>query len=283
MPLENLNSQNNRGFEFSVGSSGKRGYWTWDISANISWQRAKWGHVEEVDYTDPDSKRIYQLSGQWVDRTFGYKTQGLFTSQDQIENLNVQYPGSPTLHQGDVHFVDVNKDGVLDWRDQVDIGKGQTPEYIAGLNINMLSYKNFDLSALIQGAWGFYKNVLLSSFTQTYFDNRWTTANNNGNALIPRLGGAGTNGLLSDRNFINASYVRLKTITIGYNLSKSFVHSIGFQNARVYVGATNFFTLSKLNKFDLDPESPYSLQDGQPTTSYYPQEKTIMLGINVSL
>lgn len=282
LPLENLNSQNNRGFELSIGTSGSSKAWKWDISANISWQRAQWGHVEEITYTDPDSRRIYQLSGQWVDRTFGYKTAGLFTSQDQIDNLGVKYPGNPVLHLGDVHYVDVNKDGVLDWKDQLDIGKGQVPEYITGLNINV-SYSSFDLSALIQGGFGFYKNVLLTSFTQTFFDNRWTAENNNGDALISRLGGAGTNGLVSDRNFIKADYCRLKNISIGYSLSKPVLHSIGFQSARIYIGATNILTFSKLNKYNLDPESPYSLQDGQPTTSYYPQQKTIMLGINLSL
>lgn len=272
----------NRGFELSVGTSGKSGDWKWDVSGNISWQRAKWGHVEEVDYTDPDSKRINQLSGQWVDRTFGYKSAGLFTSQDQIDHLGIQYPGNPVLHPGDVKYVDVNKDGILDWKDQVEIGKGQIPEYMAGLNINV-TYKDFDLSALIQGAFGYYKNVNLGAYTKTYFDNRWTEANNNPNALIPRLGGAGTNGLLSDRNFIKADYARLKSIALGYNLPKSVIQTIGFQHARVYVGATNIFTLSKLNKYDVDPESPFSVQDGQPTTSYYPQQKTIMLGVNISL
>ncbi|MEC5144000.1 TonB-dependent receptor [Chitinophaga sp. 212800010-3] len=282
LPLENLNSMSNRGFELSVGTSGKSGDWKWDVSGNISWQRAKWGHVEEVDYTDPDSKRINQLSGQWVDRTFGYKSAGLFTSQDQIDHLGIQYPGNPVLHPGDVKYVDVNKDGILDWKDQVEIGKGQIPEYMAGLNINV-TYKDFDLSALIQGAFGYYKNVNLGAYTKTYFDNRWTEANNNPNALIPRLGGAGTNGLLSDRNFIKADYARLKSIALGYNLPKSVIQTIGFQHARVYVGATNIFTLSKLNKYDVDPESPFSVQDGQPTTSYYPQQKTIMLGVNISL
>lgn len=282
LPLENLNSQSNRGFELTVGTSGRSDGWIWEVSGNISWQRAKWGHVEEIDYTDPDSRRISELSGNWVDRTFGYKTAGLFTSQDQIDHLGVQYQGNPILHLGDVRYVDVNNDKVLDWKDQVEIGKGQTPQWMAGLNMN-LSYKNFDLTALVQGAFGYYKNVILFAYTQTLFDNRWTEANNNPNTLIPRLGGAGTNGLISDRNFIKADYVRLKTISIGYNLAKSFMQSIRFQNARIFVGATNIFTVSKLNKFDVDPESPFSVQDGQPTTSYYPQQKTLMLGINLSL
>jgi TonB-linked SusC/RagA family outer membrane protein len=282
LPLENLNSQNNRGFELRVGTMGSSNKWKWDVSANVSWQRAKWGHVEEVAYTDADSKRIYQLSGQWVDRTMGYLSNGLFTSQDQIDKLGFTYPGNPVLKKGDVRYVDHNEDGVLDWKDQVEIGKGQIPQWMGGLNIN-LNYGNFDLSALVQGAFGYYKLVSLTSFTQTFFDNRWTEANNNPNALIPRLGGTGTNGLLSDRNYRKADYARLKTFSIGYTLPKTLLQRLNLQSVRCYIGGSNLFTLSGLNKFDIDPESPFSVQDGQPTTSYYPQMKTIMLGVNISL
>ncbi|MGC4233632.1 MAG: TonB-dependent receptor [Niabella sp.] len=282
LPLENLNSQSNRGIELTLGTAGKSDDWKWEISGNISWQRARWEHVEEIEYTDPDAKRINKLSGNWVDRTFGYKTAGLFTSQDQIDQLGIEYPGNPTLHLGDVRYIDTNNDGILNWKDQVEIGKGQIPQWMSGLNMN-ISYRNFDLTALIQGAFGYYKNVLLTAYTQTFFDNRWTASNNNPNALISRLGGAGTNYLVSDRNFIKADYARLKNISLGYTLAKALMQRIGFQNARVFIGATNIYTLSKLNKFDLDPESPYAVQDGQPTTSYYPQQKTVMLGVNISL
>lgn len=282
LPLENLNSQTNRGFEFRVGTAGESSTWKWDVSANISWQRAKWGHVEEVEYTDPDSKRIYQLSGQWIDRTMGYTSNGLFTSQDQIDNLGFTYPGNPVLKLGDVRYVDKNGDGLLDWKDMSEIGKGQIPQWMGGLNTN-LSYQNFDFSALIQGAFGYYKPVSLSSFTQTFFDNRWTEEKNDGQALIPRLGGTGTNGYLSQRNFRKADYVRLKSFSVGYTLPKSVLQKMNFQTIRLYVAGSNLFTISGLNKFEIDPESPYSVQDGQPTTSYYPQMKTIMLGINVSL
>jgi TonB-linked SusC/RagA family outer membrane protein len=281
LPLENLNSQNNRGFEFKLGTMGKSGDFSWDISGNISYQRAKWDHVEEVDYTDEDSKRIYKLSGNWVDRTVGYVSDGLFTSQDQIDNLQFKYPGDLRLNLGDVRYVDVNKDGTLDWKDMVEIGKGQVPIFITGLNIS-LNFKGFDLAANLQGALGFYKRVSLTSYTQTFFDNRWTEKNNDANALIPRLGGAGTNGFLSDRNFISSDYLRLRSLTIGYSISKSVLSAIKVGQARIYLGGTNLLTFSKLGKYMLDPESPYAGQDGQPTNSYYPQQKTIMLGLNVS-
>jgi len=279
LPLENLNSQNARGFELKFGTSGKYNDLKWDVIGNVGWQRAKWDHYEEIAYTDPDSKRINQLSGQWVDRTFVYLTDGLFTSQEEIDNLTFSYQGDPILKSGDVKFVDTNKDGVLDWKDQVEIGKGQIPNWTAGLSMNF-AFRNFDMSALVQGAFGFYKQVSFKSFTKTFFYNRWTEQNNNPNALIPRLGGAGPN-YISDRNFIKSDYVRLKNITIGYTLSKSITDKVNIQSARFFIGGTNLLTLSKLSKYDIDAESPFSVQDGQPTTSYYPQQKTVLAGVSL--
>lgn len=281
LPLENLNSQTHKGFELQIGTRGSANKLKWDITGNIAYQQAKWDYFEEVEYTDPDAIKILKRSGKKIDETFGYRTHGLFTSQDQIDNLTFTYPGSPVLQLGDVHYVDTNGDGELDWRDQVNIGKSQLPNWTAGLNLN-LSYSNFDFSALLQGAFDFHKVVHLGSFTQTFFDNRWTMENNNPNALLPRLGGAGTNGLLSDRNYVDSSYLRLKNFSLGYTFNGSFLESADIDKLRIYVAGTNLLTFSKLSKYDLDPESPFSLEDNQPTTSYYPQQKTIMMGLNLS-
>ena len=122
-PQENINSLNDRGFEFMVGSSKSFKNFSYDISGNISWSRAKWDHYEEQIYTDPDQKRINQKSGQWVDRQFGYISDGLFTSQEEIDNLDFDQDNkqNTSLRPGDIRYVDVNGDRVLDWKDQVEI------------------------------------------------------------------------------------------------------------------------------------------------------------------
>lgn len=280
LPLENINSQTSKGFELQVGTKGTSGKFNWNLVGNVAYQRAKWDHFEEVEYTDPDAIRILKKSGRYVDQTFGYKTVGLFTSQEQIDNLAFTYPGGPTLKPGDIHYVDTNGDGVLDWKDQVEIGKSLLPNWTGGLNFSM-NYSDFDFSFLFQGAFGFYKSINLGSFTKTFFDNRWTEENNNPNALISRLGGSGP-VYLSDRNYQESSYVRLKNFSIGYSINSSLIDKINIDKIRFYIAGTNLITFSNLNKFDIDPESPFSVQDGQPTTSYYPQQKTIILGLNVT-
>lgn len=282
LPQENINSQNNRGFDFSLGTSGNIGQLAYTVTGNLSWSRAKWGHYEEPVYTDPDQKRIYQLSGQWTDVTFGYKSDGIFTSQQEINNLKFQYPGGNSqLKPGDIKYVDVNHDGQLDWRDEVQIGKGTVPQWMAGTNIN-LKYKNFDFQSLLQGAFGYYSNVVLENsaltWSQALYDQIWTPKNNNASAGAPRLSGASTNTLPSDFYYKKAGYLRLKTAAFGYSLPHSLLSKINVKNARIYVAGTNLLTLNPLAKYNIDPETPSGLAG-----FYYPQQKTISLGLNVSL
>jgi TonB-linked SusC/RagA family outer membrane protein len=128
LPSENLNSQNNRGFELTLGTSGTAGELKYEVSGNLSWSRSKWDHFEEQQYTDPDQIRINKLSGKWTNVQYGYRANGLFTSQDEIAGLKFNYPaGNASLRPGDIRYIDVNSDGQLDWKDQVDIGKGTVP------------------------------------------------------------------------------------------------------------------------------------------------------------
>lgn len=276
LPEENLNSINNRGFELLFGTSGNVKDFVYDISGNISWSRAKYGHYEEPEYTDPDQIRIEKRSGQWVDRVFGYKSDGLFTSQAEIDALGFDQDGSgnKNLRPGDVRLVDTNGDKVLDWRDQVEIGKGSIPNWMFGANFN-LKYKGFDLSLLFQGAFDYYSNLSLEVTRET-FNERWTEENNDHHAIIPRVGSiAPTANYASDYFYKRARYIRLKTASFGYNLPKRLITAMNIEKARVYLSGTNVFTLSNLSKYGIDPEAPN-------IGHYYPQQRTISLGLNVT-
>lgn len=284
LPQENLNSLNDRGFDFSLGTRGEFSGLRWDVSGNISWSRAKWDHFEEPEYTDPDQKRISQRSGQWTDRVFGYLADGLFTSQDEIDNLlfDQDQKGNETLRPGDIRFIDTNDDGILDWKDQVEIGNGTMPHWMIGLSAN-LQYRQFDLAALFQGALGHYVSVDLDpqdaiSPTARY-DLRWTEENNDANAKVPRLGGSSLNGSMSDYMLKSANYLRLKNLSIGYTLPGEVLNKIGFTKVRLYFAGTNLLTFvsKNISDYDIDPEMP-SGRAGQ----YYPQQRTLSFGVNVS-
>ncbi len=283
LPVENLNSITTRGFEFSLGTQGNWRDLRWDVSGNVSWARSKWDYFDEPEYEDPDEKRLNQRTGKWTDINYGFKSDGLFTSVEEIEALEFVYDetqGNAAIKPGDVRYIDKNDDGLLNWRDQVEIGKGTMPHWMVGMSMNV-NYKNFDMQALFQGALGFTQKVALNwgtNYSLLMYNERWTPENNHKDGLIPRLGGANTNNWASDFNYKNSDYLRLKTFSLGYNLPGPLMQKAGFENVRVYVAGTNVFTISQMNKYDIDPEG----QSGYGGY-YYPQMRTFTFGLNLSL
>lgn len=286
LPPENLNSDNTRGFDLMIGTAHNFGNFRLDVKTTLSWSRSKWKHFEEPDFgLDSNQDRLYRQSGNWQDRVIGYINGGLFTSEEQISNLGYTYPnGNSNLRMGDIIYKDLNSDGVLDWKDQQVIGKGIVPHWIAGFNVNA-SYKNFDLSFLFQGAFGFYYELYYPkvdadvNIPDYVFSDRWSPGNNRSDALIPRLNGAPTNyNMRSDYTFKKADYLRLKNFSLGYTIPKQILERYKIGQLRFYVAGINLLTFSGLNKFHIDPEAPSS-QGGQ----YYPQQKNISFGLNLSL
>lgn len=281
MPQENLNAISTVGFECSVGSSGHIADLTYQVEGNISWSRSKWLIYDETKYLDRDQVRVYQRTGTWTDRQIGYRSAGLFTSQEEIDKLTFVYQdlgGNSTLRPGDVRYVDVNHDGLLNWRDKVDLGPGSMPHWIYGL-VSSFSYKNFDMQLFFQGAFRYTVNADIYSnkiaLSSKLYQLRWTPENNDPHALAPRLGGSSSNSWLSDYTLREASYVRLKNFALGYQLPRTMLDRLKLQTLRIYLAATNLFTLSNLNAYGLDPEFPMMY--------YYPQQRTLSVGMNISL
>lgn len=287
LPDENINSQVTKGFEALLGYRGRAGDFKYDISGNISYSRSKWKHFDEVEYTDPDEIRIHKRTGRWTDISFGYKTDGLFTSQSEIDNLPYDMDGqkNSTLSPGDIKILDINNDGVVDWRDTEVINNGGTPHWMYGINIAM-DYKRFDLSMLLQGAANYTLqlqpgNINIDSERTPYkviWEERWTPENNDKNAIIPRQKfGQLTNNWNSDYWNRDASYLRLKNITLGYSFAPALLSKAKIEQLRVYLTGTNLFTISKLQKYGLDPESPDATRGWT-----YPIQKTVTLGLNIN-
>lgn len=281
LPLENLNSMDTRGFEFEIGTSGRHRNFSYDISANISWARSKWVSYDEPEYSDPDQKRISGLTGKWTDERYGYISDGLFTSMEEISSLPYTYVelgGNESIRPGDVKYVDVNEDGKLDWRDQVKIGQGTMPNWMYGFNLSF-QYRNFDLNALFQGAFGYTTYIDLEDAPTTLkYENRWTEKENNKWSLVPRPGSENpANWWTSDYRTHNAQYLRLKSLSLGYSLGKKALAATKLANLRVYIAGTNLFTLTNLAKYGVDPEAP----EGSPAY-YYPQQRTISIGVSLT-
>lgn len=287
LPDENINSQTTRGFEFVLGTRGKLGDLNYDVSGNVSWSRSKWKHNDEPEYTDPDDIRLNKKSGKWTDIVNAYVSDGLFTSQAEIDNLpyDMDGNGNKSLSPGDIKILDLNGDGKIDWRDTKEIGSGGTPHVIYGINLN-LEYKGFDMSVLFQGAADYYiqlvaGNINIDGIRTPYkviWEERWTPENNDKNAIIPRQKlGQLTNNWNSDYWYKNASYLRLKNISFGYTFKKEHIKKIRLEHLRLFVTGTNLFTINPLRKYGLDPETSDATRGWS-----YPVTRTISFGINVN-
>lgn len=280
LPQENLDDMSTQGFEMSVGTSGSVRDFFYSVEGNISWSRSKWLKKDEPVYTDADEARINKKTGNWTDRRFGYKSAGLFTTQEEIDNLPYVYQdlgGNTSLRPGDIKYLDMNDDGVLNWKDQVYLGPEAMPHWMYGLNTAM-SYKGFDMQILFQGAFGYLTDVNLYSnsniYTEKLYEIRWTKDNNDAHALAPRLGGASSNNWVSDYTLRNTSYLRLKNFAVGYELPQKLLRKLNIQKFRIYLAGSNLFTISSLNSYGIDPETPQLY--------YYPQQRTISVGANLS-
>ena len=284
MPRENLNSQNTRGFELILGTVNHIGDFSYDLSGNLSWSRSKWVHYEEPEYDDPDEIRLYKLSGRWTDYRIGYRTNGLFKDQNQINALthDIDQRENASLRPGDLWLLDTNGDGLFNWQDQEEIGKGTTPHWMFGFNL-YLSYKWLDFTALMQGAFDYYKYMqFYNNLLMVFWNERWTEENNNTNALVPRLGGASTNYTNSDHYYRKAGYLRVKNMSLGFSLPQQWLKPANIQHARLYIAGTNLLTFDKLKKYQVDPEAGRA--DGADFNAgfSYPVQRTVTAGLNIT-
>jgi hypothetical protein len=189
---------------------------------------------------------------------FGYKTDHLFQDQAEIDNWADQSAlgGVPT--PGDIKYIDLNEDGIIDERDITNIGNPEVPQTIFGLNVSA-AFKGFDLSMFWTGT--FNRDVYLQGFgrwsnrdnlTQYMIDNAWSADNPGGE--FPRLGNLGTNFIKSDFWMENGSFVRLKNIELGYTVPEKYSWFVGFKSVRAFVNAQNLLTFHSLPNDDFDPE-----------------------------
>lgn len=261
-PIVNLASMENKGFEFTVGYNGSvRGDFRYNASANLT--------ILENKVTDyfADIKTGGTQIGYAFDSFFGYEHQGIFKSQEEIDNAPT-HPGNPV--PGDLRLKDLNGDGKIGIEDRVIIGN-KIPKYTFGANFGC-SYKAFDFSMLVSGIAGRDRNTMDPAILPMNWENkgliprRWVNeewnAETNPNGTMPNMGinnrDLNTGGLnqayLSDFWVKDVSYVRLKNLQLGYDFSKTLMKSKNLSKLRVYVSGENLLTWTN-EEWGFDPES----------------------------
>lgn len=217
---------------------------------------------------------------------WGYKSNGIFQTQEEI-NTQPKINSLANTKIGDRRYVDINGDGVITATDKGNLGSSQ-PKFVASFS-NSVSYNNFDLNFSFQGSFGgkifnALKQQLeiptLGTNASTALLDRWTPTNLSNE--IPRATSSPV-GIITERYIEDASFVRLKTITLGYTLPKSVSSKIGTKSIKLYVSAENLLTWTKYSGFD--PEvSSYEQNNLYPGIDFgaYPNSKTFITGLNVT-
>ncbi|MBD0832587.1 SusC/RagA family TonB-linked outer membrane protein [Aestuariibaculum sediminum] len=265
------------------------GDFNFSVDANASWFKNKAIQLAEAEGVLPS---IAQTGRELSLRT-GYLSDGLFQTQDEIDNAAIQF--SQSIHDGlapgDIKYKDINgrdgdgnltgqPDGVINADDRAIIGSSGAPNMLFGLNLFM-EYKGFDLTANFQGATDFSRYVYSIPFERDgnsfrEFVDSWRPGNED--AKYPRLSSgdaSANNSQTSDFWVKEVTYCKLRNLEFGYNFNhiSSVLEQLGIENLRVYGSATNILTLSNLGW--RDPEGPSGLRP------FYPQTKTLTFGVNV--
>jgi TonB-dependent starch-binding outer membrane protein SusC len=273
VPSENIGKVNSAGIEATLGYNKRRKDFSYGISGNITYAKSKIIFIDEASGVLDYQKQ----TGGPLNTYLLYNATGIFRSEEDI----AKYPHINGAKPGDLIYEDVNADGKISADDQVRTKYGNIPQITYGVLLNA-GYKNFDIAVVFSGQSKVSQYVLpesgtVGNFYSSWADNRWSPSNTSGS--YPRVdtrSSASVNGGLYNSTFWlnNASFLRLKNVELGYNLSPTLLSKIKMQSIRLYLNAFNLFTITKVK--DYDPEG--NSGSGQ----FYPQQRIINAGINVT-
>lgn len=209
-----------------------------------------------------------------------YIAAGIFQTQAEI-NASPRQTLSSLVVPGDLRYKDVNNDGLIDANDAIATDYTDIPKMYYGFGFN-ISYKQFDLGAQFQGIEG--RTIdLVSHFhagpnglNQLLLDS-WTPETA-AEARYPRIGISDNGNNTASTTFwlYSGDFLKLRSAEIGYSTPEGLNKRLRFKGARIFVSGYNLFTISKLNKLGIDPETPNAGR-----FSAYPYVKTYAVGINV--
>lgn len=288
-PKSNIGEAASKGFDLSVDYNliTQDQFWT-TVRANLTYATSKYLKYEEPTY--PDAPWLSH-KGKPIGLQLGYVAERLFIDDLEVRNSPTQMFSGLPVQGGDIKYVDLNNDGVINFYDQTYIGFPTTPEIIYGFGASA-GYKNFDLSFFFQGSgrssfWIDY-NAMSPFKEQTIFnakgntalsqfiaDDHWSEDNRNLYATWPRL--AASTNLINSNNaqpntwFLrNGSFLRLKSVEVGYTIPERLIP----WKTRLYFSGINLLTFSNFKLWDVE-------MGGNALN--YPIQKVVNVGLNINL
>ena len=298
-PFINAGEITNRGFEASISYGNSVNDLDYQITGTFS------SIDNEVDQLGTGSQQIFggqpthhgasatvTQAGLPVGAFYLIETDGIFNSMEEVEaHASSGELIQPNARPGDIRFVDYNNDGQIDENDRHFIGS-PNPDFTFGLGGN-IQWKGFDMNLFFQGTYGnkIYNGLrqdlegmnLEYNYSQSTLDS-WTPQNQN--TEIPRavINDPNQNARTSDRFLEDGSYLRLKTLQVGYTFSENLMESLHVSNFRMYVSADNLFTITDYSGFNPDIGRAGSVLDRGVDFGHiaYPLSRTFMVGLDIS-
>ena len=304
--LKNAGTVRNRGVEFAVNWNDKVGKdFEYSIGYNIAYNKNEVTEVNSSQKYNSGGEDLLAQNTGYIARFeeghpigyfWGYKTAGVIQNETELNEYINSLGGDAAnslqgsdLKVGDLMFVDVNGDGVIDTDDKTDLGN-PTPDFTMGINLSA-SYKGFDINITGYAALGQQVARSYRKFTDGEYENFTTEVysywwGEGTSDKYPQLASMNTGvnwQTISDIYIEDADYFRLQNLTIGYDF-KYLLKTCPFQQLRLYFGAQNLFTITGYK--GMDPENGMALNDDEPWVTgvdvgNYPQARTYMFGVNI--
>ena len=302
-PFINGGDIENKGIEIALTWNDKAGDLTYGVSVNMAYNQNEVTRIANgegiihgrEDVLSQGTTEMYRAEvGKSIGYFWGYKTEGIYQNQAEIEARRASGLGVlDNVQPGDIIFADLNSDGSIDEKDKTEIGD-PNPDVTAGMNIT-LGYKGFDLALTAIGSFGHQIAKSYRSFADNEHQNYTTD-------IFGRWHGEGTSNKLprltpgthsnwqniSDIYIEDADYVKISNLTVGYDFKKLFP-KMPLQQARLYFAAQNLFTITGYS--GMDPEVGYGYQgsddedDSNWSTGidlgFYPSPRTYLIGVNL--
>ncbi len=293
-PFLNVGAVRNKGLEIELGWTDSKNDFTYSIDANAAFVNNEVTRLVEGSFL---ASPFYGRPNQEISRTYvgspiatfyGWRADGLFQTQADIDG----HADQPGAVPGDVRFIDLNNDGVIDDDDREIIGSPH-PKVTYGINTNF-AYKAFDLNMFFLGVGGveIYNADRMQGLDASYpfnlysdITDRWTGPNTSNS--IPRVSTLRTNlnHRTSDLFLESGDFLRLKNVTLGYTLPTNIIEKMGLSRLRLYLSGQNVFTITGYS--GLDPELGLTGDEDNPNLqqnvdfAQFPQARTFLLGVNI--
>ncbi len=289
-PFVNAGRMRNRGVEIELSSRNLQGTVDWRTDLQFAYNQNEVLRLNDTIPMNAGSVGFnYTVArhqaGRPVNSFYGFVTNGIFQTQEEVDQYAVQVPGADPYNRtspGDIRFVDLNNDGVINDDDRTYLGD-PNPDFVFGLN-NRLAIGAFDLELFVHGVAGnqvfnanrIWTEGMSSARNQSRATrDRWSGPNSSNSMPRAIFGDPNGNTRASDRYIEDGSYLRLRTATIGYTLPAELVRTMSVGQVRLYATGQNLLTITGYSGFD--PEVNIAGIDH----NVYPVTRTVSVGFDL--